>query len=167
MLEFIKKAIDYAKNHLALTAILLAVATLLIVVIIVLIVKKAKNSKKKKAEALRVAEEAKAKAEAEAKAKAEEEAKAKAEVKKKAPAKKSETKPTGIIGTFAVQAIIIAPVLNSKSFPSLFLVPSGNMHNDFPSFNNLIAVFIAVKSFFPRFTGNAFNDVKNHFFILP
>jgi len=88
MLEFIKKAIDYAKNHLALTAILLAVATLLIVVIIVLIVKKAKNSKKKKAEALRVAEEAKAKAKAEeeAKAKAEEEAKAKAEEEAKAKA---------------------------------------------------------------------------------
>ncbi len=108
MPEWIKKAITYAKDHVALTAILAGVVALLLVVIIVLIVKKSKNSKKRKAEALRLAEakekaeeEAKAKAEAEAKAKAEEESKQKVEeetkkaetAKKKAPAK-TETKTT-------------------------------------------------------------------------
>ncbi len=128
MPEWIKKAITYAKDHVALTAILAGVVALLLVVIIVLIVKKSKNSKKRKAEALRLAEakakaeaeakqkaeeEAKAKAEAEAKQKAEEEAKAKAEeetkkaetAKKKAPAKTetktAEAKPTAKAKTSA------------------------------------------------------------------
>ena len=95
MPEFIQKAIDYAKEHLALTAVLLAVATVLIVVIIVLIVKSSKNAKKRKAAALEAeakkAEEerlAKEQAEAETKAKAEAEAKAKAEEEAAAAAAK-------------------------------------------------------------------------------
>ncbi len=95
MPEWIKKAINYAKDHVALTAILAGIAALLLVVIIVLIVKKSKNSKKRKAEALRLAEEkakaeqeAKEKAEAEAKAKAEQEAKEKAEAEAKAKAER-------------------------------------------------------------------------------
>ncbi len=97
MPEFIQKAIDYAKDHIALTAVLLAVAALLIVVIIALIVKRSKNAKKRKAamleaQAKKAEEERLAKEQAEAEAKAETEAKAKAEEERLAKEKEEAEK---------------------------------------------------------------------------